>query len=237
MVEVMRRGADRDDVHVTGPGWLPVGSSPAGGPRLSAAHGLTVGRRFVVRITRRAIASARRLLPAWAGGRLRPALPVHRLLGSSDLDSLISFWNARDRPGPSSWLAEALSDPRRFGVGIFHDSALVAAGWCGRTWERIGLPGHWFYNDQVRRDLRGRGLGQALHRARMAEAMRRGIKIVYADVTVDNDASLGSFRAVGFWPVDQPEWCARIRAARREQGRRDVEVVVLRRVLTAGDGS
>ena len=141
----------------------------------------------------------RRRLPSWAGGRFRVEQISHRVLGPKDAVEVAGLYN-------SAAAAKGLWSETSICVGLFRGGKLVAAGWVSPQWQFLGLPGQWLGGAHVDRRLRRRGLGEYLHRMRLAEAARRGIQTIHANVAAENTVNLRALNAVGFQTLHEPDW-------------------------------
>lgn len=164
--------------------------------------------RRLERGLRRAEARLRRWLPPALGGRFRAQQTRARRLTVEDAPALTELYD-----DPAVGAAFIGADPRTFYVGVFVGGRLAAAGAVGPIFENRGIPGEWLGGALVAPHLRRRGLGQILHRSRLAEAARAGIDRVYGSVRADNAAALAALRAVGFERSGRPEWEATLTRA------------------------
>jgi GNAT superfamily N-acetyltransferase len=151
-------------------------------------------------------AQVRKILPTAAGGRIPASKLTARVLQPEDAIDLLRLTDTPLEPEQLQTCQANLAREDRFAIGVFAEGRLVARGWCGELFASLGLPGQWAFSDFVRPELRYRGVGQLLHRARLAEARRRGISPVYIFMSEINDPSLGACQAAGFVKLHAPDW-------------------------------
>jgi len=185
----------------------------------------TIRRR--INQTRWLEAQVRKILPAWAGGRIPASTLTARVLHPEDAEALARLNGTPQDPEHIQAYRANLARGDRFYIGIFAEGRLIARAWCGEVIASLGLPGQWACGDFVRPDLRYRGVGQLLHRERLAEARRRGITTVFIFVSEINYPNLGACQAAGFVRLQAPDWSTIIEEKMRRAGHTPPRQVVL----------
>lgn len=169
----------------------------------------------------------RKILPTGAGGRIPAWKLSARVLFPDDADALLRLNGTLPNPENVQTCRANLARGDRFYIGVFAEGRLVARAWCGELIESLGLPGQWACGDFVRPEWRYRGIGQLLHRERLAEARRRGITTVFIFVSEINYPSLGACQAAGFVELHAPEWSKALEDDLRRAGRTATRQMVL----------
>jgi len=172
-------------------------------------------------------AQVRKVLPTAAGGRIPAWMLSTRVLYPDDAEALLRLNGTPLNPENVQACQAKLAREDRFAIGIFAKGRLVARGWCGELFSALGLPGNWVFGDFVQSELRYRGVGKLLHRARLAEARKRGISTVYVFVSEINYPSLGACQAAGFVKMHAPDWSEAFEDELRRTGPRPPRQLVL----------
>jgi len=150
-------------------------------------------------------AKVRKRLPLSMGGRFQAEDVETRTLTEDDLEAYCKMYGIQLTSERRQNLQKIFHQEERFQTGVFWQGELVASGTCSPMWHALGIEGQWFGGDLVVSHLRGRGLGQILHMARLQEARRRGIHEVLVNVASDNIANLRALQAKGFSPLPRSQ--------------------------------
>ncbi|MEM7117494.1 MAG: GNAT family N-acetyltransferase [Chloroflexota bacterium] len=181
-------------------------------------------RAFLLRWTLRSLARRGRRRLGAVKRAVRSSVPTLRpkkidldqvacqLLLTKNIPEIIALYNLKARSTTEANYRKLLDNDANLGMGLFFKQALIGCVWITQQWQPLGIPGHWMGGGHIDAAFRGRGLGKKLFRCALAEAHKCNIKTVYRNARQDNVVSLRAGQAVGFVPMEQPDWQKRLQA-------------------------